>query len=169
MEADHSDETKMMIYTHECKKDNIQIIKPNVNNSTLKVTVTSDEKIALPLNTIKGVGNLAEVIIAGQPYESLKDMCFRSKPNRGIIESLATGGALSCFSEIKGKSVEYIMDLWDEYVKERKIEEAEAERLAKRKYVFVSPFAGENDENKEIVVNKKHFNKKFFDDIFGDF
>jgi DNA polymerase III alpha subunit len=67
------------------------------------------------------------------------DLASRARPNRGLIESLSQANALDCFSEVRSKSVDQIMELWDETINRRSQQEKEANRLAKQKYTVISP------------------------------
>lgn len=164
IQIDHDDEEKMARYKRECKRDNIIIIQPNVNDSTLNTTVTNDNKIALPLTTIKGVGDLAKIIVEHKPYTDLRDLCFRAKPNRGIIESLAAGGALSCLEDVHQLDTHEIMEMWDNLVLERKKYEKANRSSSKQNFKSVSIF----DNNAEHSEATNHTKKPMFlDDIFG--
>ena len=139
MQCDKDDEDKMAVYKRECQLEGIRVVSPNVNESGLSVTVNKRGDILLPLNTVKGVGDSAKSIMENQPYDDLMDLASRARPNRGLIESLAHASALDCFHEVRNKSVEQIMELWDDVIVRRSAMEKEANRLAKLKYKVVSP------------------------------
>ena len=128
-----------------------------VNESGLYVTVNKRGDILLPLNSVKGVGESAKSIMDNQPYDNLMDLASRARPNRGLIESLSQANALDCFSEVRSKSVDQIMELWDETINRRSQQEKEANRLAKQKYTVISPL-------EQMMKNDDEF-QGFTDDI----
>ena len=139
MQCDRDDEDKMAVYRRECQAEGIRVVSPNVNESGLSVTVNKRGDILLPLNSIKGVGESAKSIMENQPYDDMMDLAVRARPNRGLIEALAFANALDCFSEARNKSVDQIMEHWDDLISKRTLQEKEASRLAKQKYTVVSP------------------------------
>ncbi len=145
--VDRDDEDKMAMFRHDCTSERILVQTPNVNDSGMETLVTDDGRIALPLTSLNGVGSMAEVIASNQPFENLKDMAVKARPNRGMVESLAKGGALSCFPELDGKEVAEVMEYYDQLVVERNREEKEALRNAKKKFKSTSPLSG----NRPIV------------------
>lgn len=139
MQCDRDDEDKMAIYRRECTLEKIRVVSPNVNESGLAVNVNKNGDILLPLNSVKGVGDSSKTIVDNQPYDDLMDLAVRSRPNRGLIESLAAYNALDCFPEVRNKSLEQIMELWDSYVEKRNIQDKEIKKAAKQKYTVISP------------------------------
>lgn len=158
--VDKDDEDKLAIYKKECALTRIKVIAPNVNDSGFETTVTNTGAIALPLNSIKGVGELAKSIVANQPFESLQDLCDRARPNRGMVSSLAGGGALDCFDETKRfNTVEELMQHYDMLVVERKKKDKQAEKERKQKFKTISPMLinknNNEDVNEDVNINKK--------------
>ena len=139
MQCDRDDEDKMAVYRRECGSESIRVVTPNVNESGLSVTVNKRGDILLPLNSVKGVGDSSRAIMENQPYEDLLDLATRSRPNRGMVESLASAHALDCFPEVRSKSLDQIMELWDEIVEKRNQLEKDAKKAAKQKYTVISP------------------------------
>jgi hypothetical protein len=89
----------------------------------------------LPLSSIKGVGARAEDIIIHQPYADCKDLCFRARPNRGMVDALAFSGALYCLPDSHGyELVEDFMEYYDSLVAERSEEDKRIAREAKKKF-----------------------------------
>ena len=91
---------KVPEYISECKRLNIQILKPDINKSKNKFTV-EDKKIRFGLGSIKNVGTVPiESIVKereknGQ-YKDFIDFCERIKDenvNKKCIESLIKAGA----------------------------------------------------------------------------
>jgi len=97
---------KVAEYVEECRKMNIQVLPPDVNESGIhftpkKLAGNSPSSIRFGLAAIKNVGTQAmETIIASReitPYESLLDLCRRVDQrvcNKRVIESLIQAGAL---------------------------------------------------------------------------
>lgn len=146
MHVDRDNDDKMALYRRECKMEGIEVKQPNVNDSGLETTVTPTGAIALPLNSIKGVGSMAQAIVDEQPFETLKDMVWRARPNRGMVEHLANGGALHCFEEVRRFSgVEDVMAYYDELVSERNLEEKRRKQEERMTYKVLSPLASGSD------------------------
>lgn len=95
---------KVPIYIYECKRLNIEILKPDINKSFTKFTV-QDKKIRFGLGSIKNVGISAiETVISERErngeFESFTDFCERIQSgtvNRKCIECLIKAG---CFDEM---------------------------------------------------------------------
>ncbi len=96
---------KVPIYIDECKRLNIEILKPDINKSFTKFTV-QDGKIRFGLGSIKNVGVAAiETVIEERNkngnFESFTDFCERIQSgtiNKKCIECLIKAG---CFDEMK--------------------------------------------------------------------
>ena len=95
---------KVPVYIYECKRLNIEILKPDINKSFTKFTV-QDNKIRFGLGSIKNVGISAiETVISEREkngeYKSFTDFCERIQSgtvNRKCIECLIKAG---CFDEM---------------------------------------------------------------------
>ncbi|MBO5397879.1 MAG: DNA polymerase III subunit alpha [Clostridia bacterium] len=91
---------KIPIYIDECKNLNIEILKPDINESDTKFTV-SDNKIRFGLGTIKNVGigvidNIVKERNKNGKFENFTSFCERMKNetvNKKCIESLIKAGA----------------------------------------------------------------------------
>jgi len=152
LQTDQNDETKKAIYEKECKTERINVLNPNVNESGMQTTVNKHGDILMPLTSIKGVGSMAETIIANQPYESLKQLCWVARPNRGTVESLFIGGALDCFPEAsKTTETEVFMEIWDELVHIRGEEEKRLKKQANMKYKSTDSLINDSDDLDSIA------------------
>lgn len=111
---------KIPEYIDECKKLNIEILKPDINKSSTKFTV-KDMKIRFGLGSIKNVGIAAVETICEErrkngEYKNLSDFCERiSKEavNKKCIESLIKSGAFDNLGETRAtllNSYELILD-----------------------------------------------------------
>ncbi len=99
---------KLTFFMEECKKNNIPVLGPDINESDLKFTVNKKGEIRFALAAIKGVGEGAVQAIldereANGPYTSVGDMMKRNNAksiNKRVLESLALAGAFDCFENI---------------------------------------------------------------------
>lgn len=111
---------KIPAYTEECKRLNIQILKPDINKSYTKFTVDGD-KIRFGLGSIKNVGTSAvDEIVAerdrnGQ-FKDFADFCERiqeTNVNKKCIESLIKAGAFDEFNETRRTLMESFESILD--------------------------------------------------------
>ncbi len=94
-------------FMEECKAMNIEVKGPDVNESELNFSVTSDDGIRFGLGGIKGVGEGAVEAIVNErekngKYKNIFDFLERvnlQACNKKAIESLAFAGAFDCFDE----------------------------------------------------------------------
>ena len=111
---------KIPLYIDECRRMNIEILKPAINESATKFTVHNN-KIRFGLGSIKNVGvAVVDSIVAERinngPYVSFTDFCERVQEeavNRKCIESLIKAGAFDSFGQTRSTllaSFENIID-----------------------------------------------------------
>ncbi len=99
---------KIPEYIAECKRLNIEILKPSINNSYTKFTVNGN-KIRFGLGSVKNVGTAAiETIVAERnkngEFKSFTDFCERIQGeavNKKCIESLIKSGAFDELGETR--------------------------------------------------------------------
>ena len=107
-------------YIDECKRLNIDILKPDINKSYTKFTV-DEGKIRFGLGSIKNVGTSAvdEIVKIrndGGTYQDFADFCERIKDvsvNKKCVESLIKAGAFDSFEQTRAtlmESFEAIID-----------------------------------------------------------
>ncbi len=104
---------KIPEYIAECKRTNIEILKPSINESYTDFTV-HDDKIRFGLGSIKNVGKGAVNQIVEErkkngQYESLIDFCERvqgENVNKKCIESLIKSGAFDELGETRSTLLE---------------------------------------------------------------
>ena len=153
IQIDRLDEDKLAILKRECSFDKIVIKEPNINESGLETMVNSKGEIILPLSAVKGVGARAEDIINHQPFEDIKDLCYRVRPNRMMVQALAENNALDCLPDIhQFEFLEDFMEHWDQLVALRAQEEKQAARLKK--------LAEKNSLSFDQIVNSKTNDKR---------
>ena len=102
MTADMDNTDKLVILKDDCKRLEIEIQPPSINESSFGFTVGGEKRIIYGLGAIKGVGqSVVDNLIAererGGPYRDLLDLCRRGdslKINRRVLEALTSAGAL---------------------------------------------------------------------------
>ncbi len=99
LSADMDNTDKVVAYINECKEMGIEILPPDINESTREFTVTG-RSIRFGLEAVKGVGGSAiEAIIKAREegkFSSFFDFCSRvdtRRVNKKVIESLIKAGA----------------------------------------------------------------------------
>ena len=103
-----NDIKKITFYIDECRRYNIHVMGPDVNQSDLKFTVNQQGDIHFGLAAIKGVGesaarNIIEERDKNGPYINMSDFLKRANIksiNKRVIEALAVAGAFDCFDNI---------------------------------------------------------------------
>lgn len=111
---------KIPAYTEECKRLNIQILKPDINKSYTKFTVDGD-KIRFGLGSVKNVGTAAvDEIVAERKkngdFKDFTDFCERiqeTSVNKKCIESLIKAGAFDEFKETRRTLMESFEGILD--------------------------------------------------------
>ncbi len=95
--------SKIKDYIYECKKHNINVVKPNINISGDRFIV-KDNNIIYPLTGIKNIGtNVANYIINERnlgvftSYNDFVSRCYSSIVDRKVIENLIDSGSLDGF------------------------------------------------------------------------
>ncbi|MBI3218352.1 MAG: DNA polymerase III subunit alpha [Bacteroidetes bacterium] len=94
-------------FIEECRKQNIEVLGPHVNESGVYFEVNKEGQIRFGLGAIKGAGDAAvESIIlerdAKGPFKDLFDFAKRLNQravNKKTFECLALSGAFDCFTE----------------------------------------------------------------------
>ena len=107
---------KIPIYINECKRLDIQILKPDINSSFKDFTVEGN-KIRFGLGSVKNVGiNAVENIVKEReengPYKDFTDFCERiydEQVNRKCVESLIKAGAFDSLGKNR-KTLLYSFD-----------------------------------------------------------
>jgi len=96
-----SREEKVNIAKRECKRFNIKIIPPDVNQSSAGYEVLDSSTIVMGFEAIKGLGEKAiNSIVENQPYSSLAEFFYKTDGrvvNKSKMEALAKAG---CFNSL---------------------------------------------------------------------
>ena len=148
---------KIPMYIDECKRLNISILKPDINESDTKFTV-NDGKIRFGLGSVKNVGiqaveNIVKERQKNGPFRSFTDFCERVQGeavNRKCIESLIKAGAFDGFEQTRSTlmaSFESILDTIDAQAKK-----------AFQGQVTMFDLGGNQEENLEEL--KYHFEEQ---------
>lgn len=99
---------KVTFFLEECKRMNLVVLGPDVNESLLDFAVNKKGEIRFGLGAIKGTGEVAakEVIAERDKngvYKDVFDFASRLNSrtvNKKTFEAFAMGGAFDCFSEM---------------------------------------------------------------------
>lgn len=111
---------KIPAYIDECKRLNIEILKPNINKSYTKFTVDKG-KIRFGLGSIKNVGTSAVDEIVAQrnekgEFQDFASFCERIKDasvNKKCVESLIKAGAFDDFEQTRSTLMESFESIID--------------------------------------------------------
>ncbi|MDH3651838.1 MAG: DNA polymerase III subunit alpha, partial [Saprospiraceae bacterium] len=119
-----SDITKVNFFLRECKKLNLDVLIPDVNESGTNFSVNTKGQIRIGLSAIKNVGQAAvEEIIrerdSNGSYQSLFDMMTRVNlrvVNKKCVENLVLAGAFDCFGDIKRSQYYAASDKYETFI-----------------------------------------------------
>lgn len=92
---------KQSFYLADCRKLNIEVLPPSINNSGIDFEVVGDSSIVFGLSAINGIGqSIADAIVScrdpQKPYASVIDFLRRCDPvilKKSTLEHLAAAGA----------------------------------------------------------------------------
>ena len=107
MTSEQNDIERVAVLINECKKMNLKVLPPNVNESDKNFSKAEEKTIHFGLNAIKNVGhNVVESIVEEREkngvYKSIADFVERVESkdlNKKSLESLTKCGALDNFGE----------------------------------------------------------------------
>ena len=103
-----NDITKLNFFLRECKRMNIAVLPPDVNESNINFTVNAKGAIRFGLSALKNMGqNSGDDIISERrengPYQSIFDLTSRvnlKSVNKKALEALVMSGAMDCFEGV---------------------------------------------------------------------
>jgi len=103
-----NDLSKLTKYMDECKRMDIRVLGPDLNESFIDYSVNKDNDIRFGLGAIKGVGSIAAESIINErlengPYESFIDFIKRidgKVVNKRVLEALAIGGSFDILTSV---------------------------------------------------------------------
>ncbi|MCB9805972.1 DNA polymerase III subunit alpha [Candidatus Nomurabacteria bacterium] len=119
LSSESGDVEKVAEMITECKRMNIPVLAPDINESFADFTVVNNESIRFGLVTIKNFGQgIADVIIAERKksgkFTSLENFLTRvtdKNLNKKSLEALIKSGALDSFDIDRGQLLENLEDL----------------------------------------------------------
>ncbi len=98
---------QIAFFMEECRRMGLNVMGPDINESSSKFTVTKKGDIRFGLGALKGVGEAAVENIVEErkngAYQSIFDLSRRislRSANRRVFEGLALGGAFDSFSNV---------------------------------------------------------------------
>ncbi len=101
-----SDIKKVSFFMEECKRMNLKVLSPDVNESYFKFTVNENNAIRFGMGAVKGVGaGAVDTIVENRKngkYKSVFDLAKRidlRAANKKAFENLALAGALDSFED----------------------------------------------------------------------
>lgn len=100
-----NDIKKITFFIDECRRQNIPVLGPDVNESEMNFTVNQNEEVRFGMAAVKGVGEAAVKAIVEErkengPYKDVLDFAKRinlRSVNKRCFEALAMAGAFDCF------------------------------------------------------------------------
>jgi DNA polymerase-3 subunit alpha len=102
---------KITLFIGDCKRQGIEVLGPDVNESGLNFHVTKNKQIRFGLAAIKGIGtSIAQSIInlRGESFIDFFDFIERVEGlNKKTLEALAMSGGLDCFAEYHRRQYVY--------------------------------------------------------------
>ncbi len=116
LSADMDNTDKVVNLIDECRSMGLQVIAPDINNSSYQFTVTQEQNIMYGLGAIKGVGEAAieHLVLERESqgeFKSLNDLCMRldlQKFNRRCLEAILRAGALDQFNHTRATLMHYL-------------------------------------------------------------
>ncbi|MFH1286438.1 MAG: DNA polymerase III subunit alpha [Candidatus Magasanikbacteria bacterium] len=135
LHAEAGDSEKVAQIAHECRRMNIVVMPPDINESFKNFAMVSKSgepgRIRFGLTAVKNVGgHICEEIYRERkengPYENLEDLLNRVRDkdlNKKSLESLIQAGALDCFGYDRGLLLSNIENIqyFSKQVKEREL------------------------------------------------
>jgi len=111
-----SSSEKVALYIADCRRQGIEILPPDVNESEVNFTVVGENRIRFGLAAVKNVGKAAiETIIETRKKEgrftSLQDFCNKvdlRTCNRKVLESLIKSGAFDSLGGLRAQYLNYL-------------------------------------------------------------
>ncbi len=103
-----NDIKKVTFFMEECKRMDVPVLGPDINESAQKFVVNQKGEIRFGLGAIKGVGENAVTCMVEEreqngPYSSIYDVCSRvdlRTVNKKTLESLALAGGFDSFNNV---------------------------------------------------------------------
>jgi len=150
LNSENSNSDKSQTYLSACKKMEIKILPPHINNSNDKYRVSDNSSLYSGFSCVKGVGEKAlNEIVSMKPYDSFYDFLVKVNSrvvNKTSIQSLAKAGAFDCFNISRKEAFE-------NYAKIR----TKAKNYIKKKETLegLPEFSGDEWDRKDILIGER--------------
>ncbi|MTB49793.1 DNA polymerase III subunit alpha [Lewinella sp. W8] len=102
-----SDQTKMSFFLRECRRMEVPVLGPDINESQADFSVNKQGAIRIGLTALKGVGEgPVEAILSAREegeFSSVFNLMQRVEPgtvNKRVLEALVDAGGFDCFEDI---------------------------------------------------------------------
>ncbi len=103
-----TDQTKLTFFLKECKRMNVEVLGPDINESQAEFAVNKRGAIRIGMTALKGVGegSVEEILRARkaeESFESVFHLMQRVEPgtvNKRVLEALVDAGAFDCFTSV---------------------------------------------------------------------
>jgi len=125
--SSESDEDKIKLYKREAERNGIKINRCDLNKSKVNYQII-DEEIYVGFSNIKGIGKeVAENIVAGQPYSGISDFLNKVGTDKRIVEPLISLGVF------KDAPPNILLEFYEDFKKWTKGNQDKEKRQNKRR------------------------------------
>ncbi|MBX2929362.1 MAG: DNA polymerase III subunit alpha [Saprospiraceae bacterium] len=115
---------QVTFFLSECRRMNIEVLGPDINESVSDFSVNKEGQIRFGLSALKGVGegpvdSILQERRKNGPFKSIFDIMQRlplQAINKRVMESLAYGGAFDCFPELHRAQYFAPSDKYDSFI-----------------------------------------------------
>ncbi|QJC33298.1 DNA polymerase III subunit alpha [Enterobacteriaceae endosymbiont of Donacia clavipes] len=162
---------KIINLISECKNMKINILPPDINNSSYKFNVDKYGNIIYGLGAIKGIGeqqayNILNIRKKISFFKSIFDFLIKinlKKINKRILEVLITSGSLDCFNFNRGiliNNLEKIIKITNKYLQEKQTGQMDFFNTNNKKLLIDNKFIDTNINyfwsKKDILIKEKN-------------
>lgn len=158
---------KISLYIGDIMRLGIDILPPDINESSNKFTIDQEGRIRFGFNAIKGLGTSAiNNIIAERitDYKSIEDFIRRAKKvNKSALQSLLRVGAFNSICKNPKRwdnLVEYLADIKKNNVYPENIESAIYTRMAEKEYKKETRYTLLVEQKRALKTNRQDMLKK---------
>ncbi len=120
-----SDQGKMSFFLRECKRMDVPVLQPDINESQAEFAVNKAGAIRIGMTALKGVGEgpVESILDARKEgdFESVFDMLLRIEPgsvNKRVLEALVDAGGFDCFEDMHRAQYYAPTDKFDSYLED---------------------------------------------------
>lgn len=112
-----NDSDKVALHISDCRRHGIEILPPDINDSSVDFTVVSDSQIRFGLAAVKnvGIGAIENILNVREekPFQSLTDFCSRvdlRTSNKKVVESLIRAGVFDSLCDNRAQLLAFMDD-----------------------------------------------------------